>query len=266
MSIRVGEDGRRSVQVEVEVPGSPESVWEAVATGPGVSSWFVPTRIEERVGGSIAADFGPGMESTSTVARWDPPRSFVAEGSGMSPEAPPMATEWIVEAKSGGTCVVRVVHRWFASTDEWDDQFEMVEQGWNGFFKILRLKLERFPGQPGAAFDVAGMGDVGEAWPALTGPLGLTDAAVGAEVRAEAGAPALAGRVEIVDDGGGERRRVVLTAEPGTGVAHLFAMPMGGSLYLSVRFYLFGEAAAFAVAQAEPGWKGWFAERFPMVG
>jgi hypothetical protein len=35
--------GRRWVQVEVEVPGTPEEVWQAIATGPGISSWFVPT-------------------------------------------------------------------------------------------------------------------------------------------------------------------------------------------------------------------------------
>jgi hypothetical protein len=28
--------GRRSVQVEVEVPGTPEEVWQAIATGPGI--------------------------------------------------------------------------------------------------------------------------------------------------------------------------------------------------------------------------------------
>ena len=42
MSVKRGTSGRRSVEVEVEVTGSPEQVWEAIATGPGVSSWFVP--------------------------------------------------------------------------------------------------------------------------------------------------------------------------------------------------------------------------------
>src|ERR1700704_4680702 len=107
MSIKKDASGRRSVQVEVEVPGSPELVWQAIATGPGISSWFVPTESEERVGGAVTANFGPGMESTSTIPRGAPPRSFAAEGAGMSPDAPPMATEWVVEAKSGGICVVR---------------------------------------------------------------------------------------------------------------------------------------------------------------
>lgn len=51
MSVKKEPSGQRSVQVEVEVPGTPEEVWRAIATGPGISSWFVPTRCE-RQGGS----------------------------------------------------------------------------------------------------------------------------------------------------------------------------------------------------------------------
>jgi hypothetical protein len=50
MSVKKEASGRRSIQVEVEVPGTPEEVWQAIATGPGISSWFVPTRSEERDG------------------------------------------------------------------------------------------------------------------------------------------------------------------------------------------------------------------------
>ena len=48
MSVKIEASGRRSVQGEVEVPGTPEEVWKAIATGPGISSWFVPTEFEER--------------------------------------------------------------------------------------------------------------------------------------------------------------------------------------------------------------------------
>ncbi len=264
MSIKVGANGQRSVQVEVEVPGSPEQVWQAIATGPGISSWFVPTQVEERVGGAVKANFGPGMESESTVTQWNPPQTFSAEGSGMSPEAPPMATQWIVEAKSGDTCVVRVVHSWFASTDEWDGQFESVEQGWNAFFKILRLKLQHFPTLPGAAFDVAGMGD-GEGWAFLNASLGLTGASVGEELTSPANAPSLSGKVVEVTDTD-EKHLMLLTSTPGPGICHLFAMPMGGATYLSVRFFLFGENAAEEADQAQPEWTHWFTERFPMGG
>jgi len=264
MSVKVAANGQRSVQVEVEVPGSPEQVWQAIATGPGISSWFVPTQVEEREGGAVKANFGPGMESESTITQWNPPQTFVAEGSGMTPEAPPMATQWIVEAKSGDTCVVRVVHSWFASTDEWDGQFESVESGWNAFFKILRLKLQHFPNQPSAAFDVAGMGD-DTAWTTLTTQLGLSDQTIGKQTQSPADAPSLAGKITEVTDAD-EKHLMLLTSEPGPGICHLFAIPMGGPIYLSVRFFLFGEGAPTAIAQSQPEWTTWFTDRFPMGG
>ena len=54
MSVKKEASGRRSVQVEVEVPGTPEEVWQAIATGPGISSWFVPTEFEESDGRPVA--------------------------------------------------------------------------------------------------------------------------------------------------------------------------------------------------------------------
>jgi len=263
MSVNVGEDGRRSVQVEVEVPGSPEEVWQAIATGPGISSWFVPTEVEERVGGAVKANFGPGMESESKITEWNPPRNFVAEGSGMGT---PMATEWVVEAKSGGTCLVRVVHSWFASTDEWDGQFESVENGWVGFFGLLRLKLKHFLGQACAAFDVTGMSDKSESegWAALTAPFGLTGATEGKGASSGDGTPALSGKVEV-SRSGEEMSMILLVNEPGPGLCQFFAVPMGGKSYLSVRFFLFGDNAAANVAKAEPEWSRWFTERFPMA-
>jgi uncharacterized protein YndB with AHSA1/START domain len=54
MSVKVEASGRRYVQVEVEVPGTPEEVWEAIATGAGISSWFVPTRFTQTEDGPAA--------------------------------------------------------------------------------------------------------------------------------------------------------------------------------------------------------------------
>ena len=152
MSVKKEASGRRSVQVEVEVPGTPEEVWQAIATGPGISSWFVPAEFEERDGKPVAVklNFGPGMESRSVVTAWDPPRMFAAEASGWVPGSPPIADEWSVEARAGGICVVRVVHSLFASTDDWDNQLEGTESGWPGFFRILRIYLTHFRGQRSA--------------------------------------------------------------------------------------------------------------------
>src|SRR5262245_28311497 len=72
MPVKKDASGRRWVVVEAEVPGTPEQVWAAIATGPGISSWFVPSKVEEREGGIATADFGPGMESRATITVWEP--------------------------------------------------------------------------------------------------------------------------------------------------------------------------------------------------
>src|SRR5262249_27520370 len=48
MSVKKEPSGRRSAQIEIEVPGTPEEVWQAIATGPGISSWMVPAEFEEK--------------------------------------------------------------------------------------------------------------------------------------------------------------------------------------------------------------------------
>jgi uncharacterized protein YndB with AHSA1/START domain len=49
----------RTIEHEVEVAGTPEQVWQAIATGQGITGWFVPAKVEERAGGAIELHFGP---------------------------------------------------------------------------------------------------------------------------------------------------------------------------------------------------------------
>ena len=75
--------GTRAIRVEVEVPGTPEQVWEAIATGPGISTWFVPAEVAEREGGEIVLhDLAPGLDDSGRITVWDPPRRLVYESSG----------------------------------------------------------------------------------------------------------------------------------------------------------------------------------------
>src|SRR5947208_810577 len=124
MSVKKEASGRRSIQVEVEVPGTPEQVWQAIASGPGISSWFAPARFEESDGLPVALTLtlAPGIETRAVVTNWDAPRKFATEGESWFPGSPPIANEWTVEARAGGVCIVRVVQSLFASTDDWDDQ------------------------------------------------------------------------------------------------------------------------------------------------
>ena len=154
MPVKKDNNGYRYVEAEVEVPGSPEEVWHAIATGKGISSWFVPTTSDEQLGGRTVSSFGPDMDAVATISSWNPPRNYIAESDEDGPGK--VATEWIVEARSGGTCTVRVVHRWFSETDDWDAEFEGHAYGWaSSFFRMLKLYLTHFAGQDCFAFDIA---------------------------------------------------------------------------------------------------------------
>ncbi|MEO8673148.1 MAG: SRPBCC domain-containing protein, partial [Tahibacter sp.] len=177
MSVKKEPSGRRSVQIEFEVLGTPEEVWQAIATGPGISSWFVPAEIEESNGKPVAVNyhFTPDIDIRGTLTAWDPPRMFAAQQDEAWGDAPPMATEWNVEARAGGVCLVRMVHSLFASTVDWDDQLEEVTSGWAGFVLILQVYLKHFRGQRGAIMQVKAPVAVpdAEAWKALTSALGV---------------------------------------------------------------------------------------------
>ena len=265
MSVNKDASGRRSVQVETEVPGTPEEVWHAIATGPGVSSWFVPTEMEEVDGKPVAvkSNFDPGMESRAVLTAWDPPRMFAAESPGWTPEMPPMATEWTVEAKAGGTCIVRVVHSLFAATDDWDNQLEGTEHGWPGFFRTLRIYLTHFRGQRSAIMQkIAGAaGTEAEVWETLTTAMGLKGVSVGQRWTAPAGVPALSGVVEHFTQNPNDA--LVRLDQPGPGVAALGTYNCG-QIMVGVNLYLYGDQAAANVARETPLWDAWFQERFPM--
>ena len=52
-----------TIEARVGVGARPRRSGQAIATGPGISSWYVPT-VEEHEGGAALASFGPGPEMT----------------------------------------------------------------------------------------------------------------------------------------------------------------------------------------------------------
>ena len=266
MSVKKEVSGRRSIQVEVEVPGTPEEVWKAIATGPGISSWFVPTAFEESDGKPVAVtmNFGPGLEPRSAVTAWDPPRMFAAQGEGWG-GSPPIATEWNVEARAGGLCLVRIVHSLFASTDEWDNQLEGAKSGWSGFLAILRIYLTHFRGQRSAIMQVTApaAGTDAEAWDALTAALGVKGLSVGQRWTTPAGVSPLSGVMEYLTENPYDA--LLRLDKPGPGVAALGAVTYpGGQGMVGMNLYLYGDRADETVARETPLWQSWLQERFPM--
>jgi len=266
MSVKQEANGRRSLQVEFEVPGTPEQVWEAIATGPGISSWFVPAEIEERDGKPVAMKlkFGPDMEIRGAITAWDPPRMFAGEGE-VYGGSPPVATEWNVEARAGGVCVIRIVHSLFASTDEWDNQLEGAAGGWAGFLNILRIYLTHFRGQRAAIMQVTTpiASTEAEAWETLTEALGIKGVSVGQRWTTPAGVSPLGGVVELVTEDPYDA--LLRLDKPGPGIAALGAVTYpGGQSLVAMNLYMYGDQAAEAVARETLLWQAFLEERFPM--
>jgi uncharacterized protein YndB with AHSA1/START domain len=141
------------LEFEIEVPGSPDQVWAAIATAAGQSAWFLPVESDERAGGRQITHMGP-EDAPADITVWDPPRRFVVEEDisalvGRPGEAvTPMVTEFLVEASAGGTCVVRVVSSAFGVGADWEQEFvDDMAANWVPFFDQLRLYLSHFPGQ-----------------------------------------------------------------------------------------------------------------------
>ena len=265
MSVKNEASGRRSVQAELEVPGTPEEVWNAIATGPGISSWFVPTAFEEGQGKPIAmtSTFGPGIAPRSAVTAWDPPRAYATQLDGWG-GSPPIATEWNVEARAGGVCVVRVVYSLFASTDEWDNQLEGAKSGLSGFFRTLQIYLKHFRGQYGQNMQFVGpaAGTEAQVWETLTAALGVKGLSVGQRCTAPAGVPAFSGQAEYLNRNPYDA--LLRLDKPGPGIAAVGTFEMGGQIMVALGFYLYGEQAAETAARETPMWQAWFQEHFPM--
>ena len=122
------------VSFEVEVPGTPAQVWDAIASADGISSWFLPTELEPREGGAVLMHMGD-TSSPARITGWEPERRLVYEEPEWATlvghpgaDVTPLTTEFLIEARSGGTCVVRVTSSAFGTGADWEGEFfdEMV--------------------------------------------------------------------------------------------------------------------------------------------
>lgn len=253
-------DETRTLDLSVEVTGTPEQVWQAIATGPGISSWFVPTTVEEHEGGPTTSVFGPGegMTVPGRVVAWEPPHRVLFDGG---EDVEGLAFEWLVEARDGGSCVVRLVNSGFGSGAEWDAQYDGMKEGWRLFLHNLQLHLEHFPGEAGRAVLPTAMwaGDRATAWAAVTEALGFpASPSPGQRLTADEGTPPLAGTVVACEPG---FRLSLLLEAPAPGTAFVAAEGSGDVTGVSVWLYLYGDQAATVAERDEPRWWAWLAER-----
>ncbi|WP_407351203.1 SRPBCC family protein [Luteimonas sp. R10] len=259
MPIKKDKSGKRWVEMELLVPGTPEQVWQAMATGAGNSAWFTRTEIEEHVGGTIHFDLGAMGSSTGEVTAWEPPLRFGYVERDWSEGAPPVATEITITARSGDRCVMRMVHSLFASSDDWDDQLEGFEGGWPGFFEVLRVYLAHFAGREAATCGAMESVDASESqvWRRLTELFGTAGADFGDGIVARETPERLSGVIERIEQSAKHRYQVLRLAAPGPGVALIGTYRWGESTHASVSLYLYGDDAKRKAAASEPKWRAW---------
>jgi uncharacterized protein YndB with AHSA1/START domain len=246
------------MELTFEFDAPVEQVWEAIATANGISSWFMRTDLEERVGGRIVTHMGPDSESPGKVNAYDAPHRLEYEepdwaGLTGHPDADVTAlvSEFLIEAKSGGTCVLRVVSSAFGSGADWEQEFfDEMEKGWRPFFDRLRLYLAHFPGQKVTMLEAQTniAGDAPKVLAAMKGEVGAEQ--VGQTVDARG----LKGSVERI----GEYDALLKLDQPVPGFFAFAAIDMGdGKTMAMVQGQLFSPDAAAFVAHAQPEWQAW---------
>ena len=255
------------MELTFELPGTPEQVWDAIATANGISSWMMPTELEEREGGRVAFHMGEDLSSEGTVTGWDPPRRLVYEepdwaalaGRAGAPVTP-LVSEFLVEARSGGSCVLRVVTSGFGTGTEWEQEFFTdMERYWTPAFDVLRLYLTHFPGQRVTSLSASAPvgGRAADVLDALRAALGGGVVGEPVECRGHVGEVALAGDVSLV----------VRVTEPVQGLLTFSAHDSGDEgAVAALEGHLFSEGAAAYVERERPAWDAWLAELGATVG
>lgn len=246
----------RSIELEVVVDGTPGEVWQAIATGPGISSWYVPHVVEEREGGEALASFGdaPEMQIPGRVAAWDPPRRIVFDGG---EDVEGLTFEWLVDAGDAGTCTVRLVNGGFGSGTEWDAQYDAMTEGWQLFLFNLQLHCHHFRGQQAVSMlptTVAALSR-SETWARLCADLGIpASLEVGDLVEVSADDElGLAGTVVGVD----ASSLALLLDRPLHGTAFVAVEQGGEGCPTSIWAYLYGPDATGIVQRDKPRWQAW---------
>jgi hypothetical protein len=147
----------RRLEIEIALDATPEQVWEAIATGPGLAAWFAPMEV---------APDEDGNSPAGKVTWWEPGKGFA-----IGP------FEYLIEARGGGSTVLRFSQTGFDG-DDWENEYEATARGWDLYFHTLRSYLAHFRGRPTVYVEVEGPPASADAFRRLLGD----DVAVGKEI------------------------------------------------------------------------------------
>jgi uncharacterized protein YndB with AHSA1/START domain len=158
---------------EIEVPATPEEVWEAITTGPGMDAWFMGrNQVDPGEGGKVRTEL-PGFGFEGTITTWEPP-TRLAERSPEGEDGSLHVFEYLVEGRGKGSTVVRWVHSGFLG-DNWEAEYDGLSEGDPMYFDKLAKYLTYFRGRTATPVNAFGphVADREQAWEVFRRGLGL---------------------------------------------------------------------------------------------
>jgi len=228
------------IRREIPLQATPERVWEAIATGPGLTAWFMPME----------------LDPDSPMVTGREPGRRLAIRTPSAPDGSFQAFEYRLESAGPGGTKLRFVHNGFTS-DDWGDEYEvMTGFGWDMYFHTLSQYLTHFAGRPAVYLEAEApaASAKAEAWPGLIAALGLTEPVeVGAPVRIDLpGVGAVEGVVDYATPTFiGLRAPLALIRFHGRAL-------IGMTVAVSQHTYV----STFDVDSAQRGWESWLAGVF----
>jgi uncharacterized protein YndB with AHSA1/START domain len=186
------------IRDEITLAATPEQVWDAIATGPGLDSWFMGhSEIVPGEGGTNRMEM-LGYVQESTITAWEPGRRLAFRGD--SPDGTFTASEFLIEGRDGGSSVLRAVQHGLLGGDDWEAQYDGLKDGGPMHLRKLAAYLAHFPGRtskfnlflPGPAVT-----DDAKIWSTFASALSVDAISEGARVRLDV--PGLPARDGVID-------------------------------------------------------------------
>ncbi|HEY0359189.1 MAG TPA: SRPBCC domain-containing protein [Mycobacteriales bacterium] len=145
---------------EVVLAATPEQVWEAIATGPGLTAWFMPM------------DLDP---DSAMVTAWEPGKRLRVQ-TPAAEDGAAQAFEYLIEARDGAGTTLRFVHSGSLGDDGGDAFESMTGAGWDMYLHTLAQYFEHFAGRPATYVETEAPPSSAHAgaWAVLLGALGLS--------------------------------------------------------------------------------------------
>ncbi|HKA09114.1 MAG TPA: SRPBCC domain-containing protein [Candidatus Dormibacteraeota bacterium] len=185
------------IRDEITVDATPDEVWAAIASGPGVDSWFMGrTEIDSDARTSVFNMFGDVAKSA--ITEWEPGKRYATREE-PNPDGTFMAFEWLIEARDGGGAVIRGVHSGLLG-DDWEAEYNGLSVGDHAYMTKLAVYLAHFAPRTATSSIFLPGPVTADSWAQMTAAVGAgADAADGQPARLSVpGIEPVDGTVEFV--------------------------------------------------------------------